>query len=342
MSGHAGSATDGDDAGSGYPTPTAGDVLRAHARIRPHLPRTPLFRHPALEERLGLTLWLKHENHHVIGSFKARGALNAVLAAEGDVTGVAASSSGNHGQGVAYAARTLGLPATIVVPEWANPEKLAVIRALGAEIVVHGTGASECNEHARRLAAERGLLLVDDFLDPHVVAGAGTVALEILEEAPDLDVLVIPLGGGALASGCGLIAKAVDPGIRTVGVQSEACQATYLSWREGRPVAFDCNSNADGLAVDLPEMALIEILRRVLDDVVLVTEDDLLRAIALLLETTHNLAEASGAAGVAAASVAREALGGTRIATILTGANINTTLLPEVLRAGAAKTGGGR
>ena len=330
----------GDGSENAYRPPTPADILRAYARIRPYLPRTPLTRHPVLEERLGISLWLKHENHHVIGSFKARGALNTVLAAEGEVSGVVASSSGNHGQGVAYAARVLGLPSTIVVPEWANPEKLAVIRALGAEVVVYGTGASECNQHARALAVDRGLLLVDDFLDPHVVAGAGTIALEILEEAPDLDVLVIPLGGGALASGCGLIAKAVNPEIRTLGVQSEACQATFRSWKEGRPVAFDCHSIADGLAVDLPEMALIEILRRVLDDVVLVTEEDLLRAIALLLETTHNLAEASGAAGVAAATVHPEALRGSRVATILTGANINTALLPDVLRMGATGTGG--
>ena len=317
-----------------YRAPTSVDVLLARTRIRPYIPRTALSRYPLLEYELGLGLYLKHENHHVIGSFKARGALNAVLGASGHVPGVAASSSGNHGQGVAYAAKVLGLPATIVVPEWANPQKVAGIRSLGADVIAQGTTASECNNLARRLSAERGLLLVDDFLDPLVVAGAGTIALEILEEVPDIDVLLIPLGGGALASGCGLIAKAMQPSIRVVGVQSEDCQGTYRSWKAGHPVRSDCATIADGLAIDLAEAALIDILRSVVDDVALIAEADMLDTIRLLLETTHNLVEPSGAAGVAAARRFRDSLEGKRLATILTGANLNTALLPDVLATG--------
>lgn len=316
---------------STYRPPTFHGVIAAAARIRGKVPRTQLLRYPLLDEALGASVYVKHENHHMIGSFKARGALNAILSAEDEVTGVVASSSGNHGQGVAYAARTVGIPAAIVVPEWANPTKINGIRGLGAEVHYFGTTSSECNERARELARERSHFMIDDFRDSAVIAGAGTVALEIMEEQPSVEFLVIPLGGGALASGCGIAAKGVNPEVRTVAVQSESCPATYLSWKAGHPVQSPCSTIADGLAIDVPEAETVDILRSVIDDAVLVSEDELLQAIRLLLAITHNLAEASGAAGIAGCRRIAGDIAGRRVAVILTGSNLEPSILERAL-----------
>ncbi len=309
------------------------DVIRARERIRPYVAPTPTFRYPLLDQELGLDVWLKHENHQAIGCFKVRGALNAILASDGGSGGVVASSSGNHGQGVAFAARLAGRRAVIVVPEWASPHKVAAIRALGAEVEVFGDTSHAGREHAIELAERDGLLLLDDFCDPFIVAGNGTVALELLEQQPDLDVLVMPLGGGALAAGCGVAAKAINPALTTIAGQSESCPATATSWRRREPVQMPCSTIADGLAVDLPDATVVALLVATIDDVVLVSEQEIQDAIALLLRTTRNLVEASGAVPLAICRKAAAAFEGRRVGVVISGGNLDLGLLPELLGA---------
>jgi threonine dehydratase len=309
------------------------DVVRARERIRHYVAATPTFNYPLLDRELGLQVWLKHENHHAIGCFKARGALNAILAHEGDFSGAVASSSGNHGQGVALAARLAGRRAVIVVPEWASEHKVAAIRALGAEVEVFGDTSHAGRERAIELAEREGLLLLDDFCDPFIVAGNGTVALELLEQQPELEVLIVPLGGGALAAGCGVAAKAINPALRTVAGQSESCPATATSWQRQEPVQLPCSTIADGLAVDLPDAAVVALLVATIDDVVLVSEEEIREAIARLLRTTRNLVEASGAVPVAICRKQAAALEGRRIGAVVSGGNLDLSLLPELLEA---------
>jgi len=305
-------------------------VLAARNTIRPYLPATPLYAYPALDRFTGLELYVKHENHAPIGSFNAPRALNALAAHRGRGHAVAAST-GNHGLGVAYAARLLGMRATIVVPRWANREKLDAIEAVGGEVVVAGETLQETQQRAQELAEARGAYLAADGADPLIAAGAGTVGLEIVEALPDLDVLVVPLGDGALAAGCGAVVRAPSPAARTLGVQSEACPALVLSWQRGEVVRVEGTTLADGLAVVQPHALSVRLLRELLDEALLVSEQDLIEAIRLLLRFTHNLSEGAGAAALAACLKRRAALAGRKVAIILSGGNLDTRLLPSIL-----------
>jgi threonine dehydratase len=311
---------------------TIGDILAARRTIRPYLRPTPLYTYPALDRLVGGggRIFVKHENHSPIGSFKLRGALNALSAHVADGR-VAAASTGNHGIGVAYAARLLGMQATIVMPEWANPEKIAVVESLGGQVVLYGRDEAESQWKARELAVEQHGYYADDGGDRLIAAGAGTVALEILEELPDLDLLVVPLGDGALAGGCGVVVRALAPRARTLGVQSESCPAMVLSWRRGEVIRAECHTLADGLAVVEPHPAAVKLLRAVLDEACLVSEPDLARAILVLLQQTHNLAEAAGAAALAACLAAPDRIAGRRTAIVLSGGNLNTQSLATLL-----------
>ena len=312
--------------------PTYADIEAAHERIRPHLTETPLHSYTRLNDAYGMELFLKHENHHAIGCFKARGALNAVLRDPVTPPGVIASSSGNHGLGVAYAASTMGIPAVIVLPTWAFQHKLNALRALGAETILAGESASETNERARQLAQESGYMLVDDFRDQDVIAGAGTIAFEMLRQQPDLEAVVIPLGGGALAGGCGIAIKAMDPSVRTVCVQAEDCPGTYRSWKAGHPVSSPCSGSiADGLAVDVPEPEVLAVLTDVIDECVLVSDDELKNAVHELVTMTGNIAEPSAAAALAACAQLRSSLSERKVGLVITGSNIGLELLVEIL-----------
>jgi threonine dehydratase len=306
------------------------DVMKARATIRPYLRPTPLHSYPALNRLLDAELFIKHENHSPIGSFKARGAINA-LAGHAERR-VVACSSGNHGMGVAYAARLLGKEATVVVPEWANREKVATIEALGARVILHGRSMLESQQKTRELAAEWEAYFAEDGEDPLITAGAGTVGLEIVEELPDLDLLVVPLGDGALAGGCSVVIRTLAPQAQTLGVQSAACPAMVRSWQQGRPVRVEGQTMADGLAVVEPHEGAVALLRKVLDDALLVSEDDLTRAVRVLLQHTHNLAEGAGAAALAACFRARDRVAGRRVALILSGGNLDTGLIPRILQ----------
>jgi threonine dehydratase len=306
------------------------DITAARERLRGHIGPTPLIRYPRLDAVVHATVWVKHENHHPIGSFKARGALNAALAQATRPTGVAGASAGNHGQGIGLAGQLLGVPACVVIPVGANPTKVAAMRALDVEVVEGGTTATACSQLAKSIAKDRGWQIIDDFCDPLVMAGAGTVALEILQERPGIDTLVVPVGGGALASGCGVAAKGINPSIRTVGVVPAACPSAYLSWRAGRPVPAPCGTMADGLAVDRLDASVVQILSDVLDEVVLVTEPEIGAAVSLGVSMLHTLLEPAGAAALAAICQGESAIGGQEVAIVATGANIDPRLLAQL------------
>jgi threonine dehydratase len=317
-----------------WQVPTFADVLEARRRISPHLRPTPLYEYPGLEELLDAELFVKHENHQPVGAFKVRGGVNLVsqLSAQERERGVIAVSTGNHGQSLAYAGRLFGVRATICVPEQANPVKIASMRGLGAELVFHGRDYDEAREHCERLARERGFRYVHSGNEPLLIAGVATETLEILEEQPTTDVIIVPIGGGSGAAGACIVAKALNPAVRVVGVQSEAAPTAYRSWRERRLVEDRMETFAEGLqtrtAFELPQ----RILWRWLDDFVLVSDDEIRAAQALMIETTRNLVEAAGAAPLAAAIRLREQLASKRIALIASGGNASREQLLDVLR----------
>jgi threonine dehydratase len=314
--------------------PTLRDVLRARKVIQGYLPRTPLYHYSLLSERLGFDVYIKHENHQPIGAFKVRGGINLIaqLPDEERRRGVITASTGNHGQSIAYAARLFGVQAIIGMPEGANPQKVSSIRALGAQVLFYGKDFDEVREHVERLAHERGYRYVHSANEPLLIAGVGTYMLEILEDEPEIDAVIVPVGGGSGASGCCIVAKAVDPAITVIAVQSEQAPAAYLSWKRGQPVEAAMKTFAEGIATRVPFELTQHILREHLDDFVLVSDEELKRAIVLLLETTRNLAEGAGAASLAAALRLKERLQGKKVALVLSGGNLSVEQLREVLQ----------
>jgi threonine dehydratase len=317
--------------------PTLADVLEARRRIAPHLRATPLYAYPGLRELVGAEVHVKHENHLPTGAFKVRGGINLVsqLDAETRGPGVIAASTGNHGQSIAYAARLFGVQATICVPDAANPVKVASMRGFGAEVVFHGHDFDDARGHCEQLAREHGYRYVHSGDEPLLIAGVATATLEILEEQPATDAHVVPIGGGSGAAGACIVAKTLKPAMTVIGVQSEAAPAAYRSWREGRLVEDRMETFAEGLqtrtAFALPQ----RILRELLDDFVLVSDDEIRTAQALMIETTRNLVEAAGAAPLAAALRLRDQLAGKQVALIASGGNASREQLLAVLTAGA-------
>jgi threonine dehydratase len=316
------------------PEPTFLDVLRARGALRLYLPRTPFRESRAIGRMLGLTLFIKYENHQPICAFKVRGTLNKVLALSREERdrGVVTASMGNHGQGVCYAARLFGIRATVVMPEGANPDKAEAIRDLGAEVVFEEGGFEEADEKARELEREKGFVYFHAADDPYLIAGHGTAGLEMLEDVPDLDVIVAPIGAGGLISGVALAAKAINPGIEVIGVQAKNCSPYYASRLEGRRVeALTSDTFADGLASRSPRPLPFQMVERLVDDVIVATEEEMREAVVLLLEKTHNLAEGAGAAATAGVVRLRERLAGKRVGAILSGGNINREILERAL-----------
>lgn len=263
-----------------WPTITLADVLEARRRISPHLRATPLYPYPGLDELLGAEVWVKHENHQPVGAFKVRGGINLVsqLSADERSRGVIAASTGNHGQSIAYAARLYGVTARICVPEAANPVKLAAMRALGAELIVHGRDFDAAREHCESLAAEYGYRYVHSGNEPLLIAGVGTETLELIEERPDVDAIVVPIGGGSGAAGACIVAKAIRPEIEVIGVQSEAAPAAFRSWRARALMDGENETFAEGLATRAPFELPQQILWEHLDEFVLVSEDEIREA----------------------------------------------------------------
>ena len=313
--------------------PTFDDVRAAQRRIEPCLRATPVYPYPALGDLVGADVWVKHENHQPVGAFKVRGGVNLVsqLSDEERARGLVSASTGNHGQSIAYAARLFDVPARIYVPEGANPVKVAAIRALGAEVVSHGRDFDEAREECERVAAEDGYRYVHSANEPHLIAGVATITLEIFEAVPDVDVVIVPIGGGSGAAGASIVASALRPETQVIGVQSEEAPAAYRSWRERRLVE-DVNVTfgeglATGVGFELPQRILAEFL----DDFVLVADDEIREAMVAMIEGTRNLVEAAGAAPLAAARKLRDRLARKRVVLICSGGNVSLDQLRELL-----------
>jgi threonine dehydratase len=313
--------------------PGLADVLRARRRIASHLPRTPLRNYPLLDDLVGAEVHVKHENHLPTGAFKVRGGVN-LISTLGPVerdAGVLAASTGNHGQSVAYAARLFGTRASIFVPDAANPVKVASMRALGAEVIEGGADFNDAVERCEIEAARSGGRYIHSGNEPLLIAGVATGSLESLEDRPDLDVLIVPVGGGSGAAGACVVARAVRPAIEVIAVQSDAAPSAYHSWSTRDLVEDKIATAAEGLANRVPFELPQRILWENLDDFVLVSDNELRRATLHLIELTRNLVELAGAAALAAALKLRERLAGRRVAIVCSGGNISPAQLAELL-----------
>ena len=313
--------------------PTMPDVLAAAARIRPHIAPTALRHSGAISEMVGAEVYLKHELHLPTGAFKVRGGINLIshLNEQEREVGVVAASTGNHGQSVAYAARLYGVKAIICAPTNANAAKVDAMRELGATVNLVGANYDEARLACEQLAASNGYRYIHSGNEPLLIAGVATHTLEILSEQPGIDVIIVPVGGGSGAAGACIVAKAINPDIAVIGVQSKAAPAAFLSWRDGRPIDAVAKTWAEGLATgtafELPQ----RIMRRLLDDFVLVSEEAITVAVQALLARSRLLVEGAGAAPLAAALALKDRLRAQRVALILTGGNISITQLKGVL-----------
>jgi threonine dehydratase len=312
--------------------PTLHDIIAARPNVYRFLRPTPLHHYAGLSQLLGAQVWVKHENHQPVGAFKVRGGLNYVagLSAAERGAGLYTASTGNHGQSIAFAARAYGVCATVAMPEQANPDKVAAMRGLGAEVVFHGPDFDTAREWMMHEAAQRGGLFVGPTDEP-LICGVGTYGLEIVEDLPDVDVIIVPVGAGSGACGVGIVAKAINPAIQVIGVQSAQAPAMQRSWASGQLQTAEMRTFAEGIATRVPFENTQRIMRQVLDDFVLADDADIRRAIVLLLEHTHNLAEGAGAAPLAAAWQIRERLAGKKVVLVMSGGNLAVDTLRRLL-----------
>jgi threonine dehydratase len=314
--------------------PTFADILRARRMVSHYLPRTPLLPSLSLSKRLGFHLYLKYENHQPIGAFKVRGGLNLISALETSerARGVITASTGNHGQSIAYAARTFGVRAIIVMPEESNPDKVESMAHLGAEIVFFGRDFEDARLKAEQQARDQGMYYVHPANEALLIAGVGTIGLEILEDLPGVQTIIVPIGAGSGVCGISIVAKSINPQIRVIGVQAENAPSVYLSWKERRIVDTpSCDTFAEGLATRTAFALPLSIMQDLIDDMVLVSEDELQSAIVLLLEKVHTIAEGAGAASTAAAIKLKERLAGQTVACVLSGGNLPLSTLQQIL-----------
>ena len=312
--------------------PTLDDIRTAAERIKGAVIRTPMMKSHTLSEIVDAEVWLKFENLQFTAAYKERGALNKLLQLTEDerARGVVAASAGNHAQAVAYHGRRLGIPVTIVMPISTPMIKVTQTEGHGAHVVLRGERFDDAYTHARELEAEKGYVFVHPFDDVAVMSGAGTVALEMLEDAPDLDTLVIPIGGGGLISGVATAAKALKPGIKVVGVEAEL----YPSMKnvvEGEQGAIGGDTLAEGIAVKEPGQLTRAIIADLVDRIDLVAERDIEHAVAMLVNIEKTVVEGAGAAGLAAILAQPDRFRGRKVATTLCGGNIDTHLLANVL-----------
>ncbi|MDH3228427.1 MAG: threonine ammonia-lyase [Alphaproteobacteria bacterium] len=321
-------------------TVTIDDIRATADRLAGQVVATPTVRSAALSDRNGTEVYLKLESLQRTGSFKDRGALAKMLTLDGAqaAAGVIAVSAGNHAQGVAYHAERLGIPATVVMPRGTPFNKIRRTEAFGARVTLHGDDVSAAEPHAHELAAAQGLTFIHPFDDPAIIAGQGTVALEMLAAQPDLDVLIVPVGGGGLISGIAVAAKAVNPAIEVVGVEA----AMYPSVRaalSGGPPATGGHTLAEGIAVKSRGALNLEIIRALVDDIVLVDEPSLEGAVVAMMENANVMAEGAGAAPLAALDSLGDRFAGRRVGLIVSGANIDSRLLASLLLRGLARAG---
>jgi threonine dehydratase len=322
---------------------TLEDVKAALARVRDRIYLSPCARSETLSRLTGTNAWLKLENLQMTGAYKERGALNKLLtmaAAERD-RGLITASAGNHAQAVAYHAGRLGLKSTIVMPEGTPIVKVQNTRAHGARVVLQGANYDEACSEARRLEQTEGLAFVHPFDDPAVIAGQGTIALEILEQEPQTDAILVPIGGGGLVSGVAVAAKAIRPGIRVIGVETELLPCMLQAVEAGRPVTLEpANTIADGIAVKRAGDLTLEHVQKYVDEIVTVSEEEISSAILYLLEKEKTVVEGAGAVGIAALMQRKvQGLDGKRVVTIISGGNIDVNLVARIIERGLVKDG---
>jgi threonine dehydratase len=321
-------------------TVTLQDVQSAAAVLGGTIVDTPCLHSRTLSDVTGAEVYLKFENLQFTAAFKERGALNKLLslAPPQRKAGVIAASAGNHAQGVAYHARRLGIPAVIVMPRFTPNVKVERTRNHGAEVVLHGDDFDDAMLHANVLAAQRGLTTVHPYDDEKIIAGQGTIALEMLAAWPSLGTLVIPIGGGGLISGIATAATAIKPGIEIIGVQAERYPSMYCAVR-GEQARFGVSTIADGIAVKAPGALTLPIIRRLVADIVLVGEGALEQAIVALLEIEKTVVEGAGAAGLAALLTYPQRFAGKRVGLVLCGGNIDPLMLAEIIERGMVRSG---
>jgi threonine dehydratase len=314
--------------------PVFTDILEAKRIIDRYLQPTPLHHYPRLSSALGFDVFIKHENHHPVGAFKIRGGINLIsqLTAEEKRAGVITASTGNHGQSIAYASRLFSVKAIIGVPEGSNRDKVAAMRALGATVETYGRDFDEARFWVEEQAQKRGYRYIHSANEPLLIAGVGTIGLEMLFAQPDLDVIIAPIGGGSGAAGSSIAAKAINSRIRMIGVQSEHARVVYDSWRQRKVLSSDvCTTFAEGMATRQAFELTLAILIKNLDQFVLVSDEELFAAIRMLFEHTHNVAEGAGAAAMAAALKLKGELAGKKVALDLSGGNITAETLKRIL-----------
>src|SRR5262249_31567893 len=314
--------------------PTYADIQAAAPIVHRYLRPTPLYEWPALSQQLGCRYYLKHENHTPTTAFKVRGGIHLVARLPDDQKrrGIIGCTPGNHGQSRAYAARLFGVRYVLVVPANNNPDKNAAMRALGAELIEHGKDYDEAREHCETICQREGLRYVHSANEPDLIAGVGTYALEIFDELANPDVILVPIGLGSGICGTALVAKERRSQTKIIGVQSELAPAVTLSWSGGKPVETDTPKTfAEGMATRVSASMTLEIMRRLVDDIVLVSEEELRNAVRLLLKLTHNLAEGAGAASTAAALRLQKDLAGKKVVGVLSGGNVDLRELGRIL-----------
>jgi len=314
--------------------PTVRDIIAARKRIQPHLIRTPLHTYPLLNDLLNAEAYIKHENYNPTGAFKIRGGINLVsqLTQDERMRGVITASTGNHGQSIALAAKLYGVKATVCVQKGANPLKVASIRSYGAAIIEQGSDYDEARLNAETLAKKHGYRYIHSANEPHLIAGVGTLALEMIEDQPELDAVIAPVGAGTCVCGVAIAYKALSPSTRVIAVQTEALPAVYNSWLSGNLESTPPGKTiADGLATRQAFQLPLQILRALADDFILVNDEEISSSIKHYAEKAHTIAEGAGAASLAAAIKLRHQLKGKKVGLILTGANITGDTLRDIL-----------
>ena len=314
-------------------SPTIDDVRQAAEVVGRHLRPTLLYDWPLLKQRCGFRYFLKHENHQPTGAFKVRGGINLVsrLSEDERRRGIIGCTTGNHGQSLAFAARAFDVRCTVVVPAGNNPGKNASMGALGAELIEHGRDFDEAKQHCESLVDRHGYRYVHSANEPLLIAGVGTMALEVFEELAEVDVMLVPIGLGSGVCGSAIVAAALSPGTQVIGVQAAGAPAVTESWRGSETVSHDAIATfAEGLATRVPAEMTLAIMRRLVHDIVLVSDDEIRQAMRWIIADTHNLPEPAGAATTAAAWKLRDRLAGKTVVGILSGGNCDVRLLAEL------------
>jgi threonine dehydratase len=315
---------------------TLKDVCDAHKVVSKYLPETPFIQSLGLSKRLGCEAFVKCENILPTGAFKVRGGINlmANLTEQEKRRGVIAASTGNHAQSIAYAAQLFGVKAVIGMPIGANPDKAEATRSFGATVEFHGRDYDEARQWVEHEAKRKGYRYIHSANEPLLIAGVGTLYLEIMQELPDVDVIIVAIGGGSGAAAACIVAKTLKPSVKVIGVQAERAPAVYLSWKNGKLTETEtADTFAEGLATRVAFKMTFDILCRLIDDMVLISEDEIRQAILTLLETTHQLAEGAGAASTAAAFKLQGQLRGKKVILPLTGGNLTLKNLQTILQA---------